>query len=208
MLFGQPRVLRRAQDPAGPLQVVVDEACLREAAQNLAEERGQLVVVERTPARQGELEGVESTIHRAFDPLDDHPRGEADQPDHGLGGQVPAHLLAEEADDIVEHGLGQRVALARRPEDVDVLDAGLQVERDLFAEDVLEDLAVLRPGDADAGQDHARVARFHGSIHLLSSPLTSAAVRCRPARPGSTPAGMGRTRPGPPCDTGPRGRDR
>src|SRR3546814_2919154 len=55
-LFPYTTLFRSAQDTLGPRQVVVQEARVREGAAHVGEEAEQLVVVERPPRRQGDLE--------------------------------------------------------------------------------------------------------------------------------------------------------
>ena len=161
MLGRQPRVLCRAEDPARTLQVVVDEPRVRETREHLATEHPELVVVQGAPRRKGELEQVEAALDRPLDPLDQDPRRQADQTDHRVGVRA-RHLFAEEPADLIELPLRDGVALAGRPEDVQVLDSGPQMVADLLAEHVLQNVAVLGPRDADAGEDDAREARFGG----------------------------------------------
>ena len=168
----QSGVVRRAQDAAGALQVVVDEPCARESRQHLAAEHAELVVVEGAPARQRELERVEAALHRALDPLDQDPGREADQADHRLRVRA-CHLLAEEPADLIELALGDGVALAGRPEDVQVPDSRPQVEADLLAEHVLQDLA---PFSAHGMQTLARTTRGKRG----SAGLVLGAMNCPP----------------------------
>ena len=154
---GQAGILGGGEHAPSPLQVVVDELGLREAAKHLGEESRQLGIVEGPPPRQSKLESAQSALETALDPLDDGAGRQADQPDHGVR-IGPFHLRVEEIDDLVELALGDGITLAGGAEDIEVPDAGPQVQADLLAEGVGEDLALRVPGNADRGQDDAGVA--------------------------------------------------
>ena len=123
-----PGVVAAAQDALRPRQVVVQEARVRERAAHVREEAQDLVVVERPPRRQRDLEHPEADVVGVLEALDDLDRRQADDADHRAD-RLPVDLLVEDVDDLAEAAGVDGVALAAGPEHVAVLEAGREDER-------------------------------------------------------------------------------
>ena len=127
------RVVRTTKHALGARQVVIEEGRVGEGAADVAEEAQQLVVVQRAPGRQGDLESAKPRIVGDSQTLDDRRRRESNHADHGadagLGGRLP-----EDAYDTLEARGVDGISFATCPEDVDVAEARGEDEPNFLSE--------------------------------------------------------------------------
>lgn len=158
--LGEATILGSRDDAARAHEIVVKELAVWETPAGFAEEGFDFRIVQNAPARQAELEPTRAHVVRPLNALDQRRQRLADESHHALN-TLATCFIEKQPSDFIKLPLRDRIAFARRAEDVEIPNATGDLMPHAAAEDVCLELKVFSPRNT-TGSENAWAVAFGG----------------------------------------------